>query len=259
MPTRAFDAESALSDDRWIRRLAGSLVQDGADADDALQEARLALVRTPPRRIEDPRPWLAKVAINFLRRRRREERRRERRERRAARPERLFASPEDALEKVELRRRLLEAVLALDEPYRTTLVLRFFEELRLKDIAAAAGVPLNTVKTRLSRALGILRRRLELQYGAKGAWAAILVSLTAANDASASAGDPEGAPEATAENAQTTGAPPAEAMPPFVGDPRPAYAEEIREALAAESDLGIRKQYSEALRMIEDAGAARSN
>jgi len=179
MTTRMFDAEAALEDDRWIRGLARGLVQEGSGADDALQEARLALMRSPPSRLSDPRPWLARVALNFLRKRRREEIRRKEREHRAARPERVLSSPQDAMERVELRRQVLEAVLALDEPYRSTLVLRFFEEMSLKEIAGCGNIPVSTAKTRLSRALGLLRRRLEALHGTEGVWAALLLPFLA--------------------------------------------------------------------------------
>lgn len=187
MIPRTFDAEAALRDDRWIRGLAGGLIHGRSDADDALQETRLALMRSAPPRLADPRPWLARVALNFLRKRRREEVRRKQREHRAARPERLVSSPQEAMERVELRHQVLEAVLALEEPYRSTLVLRFFEEMSLKDIAGSEGVPVSTVKTRLSRALGILRRRLEALYGGDGAWAVLLLPFLAPDLQAASA------------------------------------------------------------------------
>ena len=53
----------------------------------------------------------------------------------------------------ELRR----AILLLDEPYRETVMLRFFGELSLAEIAAETGRPLGTVKTHLFRGLGRLR------------------------------------------------------------------------------------------------------
>jgi RNA polymerase sigma factor (sigma-70 family) len=202
MIPHAFDVEAALRDDRWIRGLAGSLIQDGSDADDALQETRLALMRSAPPRLADPRSWLARVALNFLRKRRREEVRRKRRERRAARPERFVSSPQEAMERVEMRRQVLEAVLALEEPYRTTMVLRFFEEMRLKDIAVSQGVPASTVKTRLSRALGILRRNLETRYGGDGAWAILLFPFLSPDPRAATA---LGAASAPAEGAAGTG------------------------------------------------------
>jgi RNA polymerase sigma factor (sigma-70 family) len=172
---RFFEVEALLGSDRWLRRLAGGLLRDGPGVDDVLQDTRLAMLESPPPRLADPRSWLARVALNFARKRRRQDVRRARRERRAARPERLQSCPREAMERVELRRLVCEAVLALDEPYRSTVVLRFFEEMSLAGIAERSGVPLGTVKTRLQRALERLRRRLgALQGGGRG-WAVLLI------------------------------------------------------------------------------------
>ena len=53
------------------------------------------------------------------------------------------------------------AVANLDEPYREVVVLRFFAELSLAEIAIQADRPLGTVKTHLHRGLQRLRRSLE--------------------------------------------------------------------------------------------------
>jgi len=55
------------------------------------------------------------------------------------------------------------AVAGLDEPYREVVVLRFFSDLSLAEIAAQSDRPLGTVKTHLHRGLQRLRRVLELQ------------------------------------------------------------------------------------------------
>jgi RNA polymerase sigma-70 factor (ECF subfamily) len=55
------------------------------------------------------------------------------------------------------------AVAGLDEPYREVLVLRFFGELSLAEIAAQSDRPLGTVKTHLHRGLQRLRRALEAE------------------------------------------------------------------------------------------------
>ena len=52
------------------------------------------------------------------------------------------------------------AVRGLDEPYRETVLLRFFADLPLIEIAAETGRPLGTVKTHLRR--GLTRLRLAL-------------------------------------------------------------------------------------------------
>ena len=97
----------------------------------------------------------------------RSEQRRERRERTAARPEGL-PSVAEGVARLELQRRVVEAVLALDEPYRSVVVHRFFYGLAPKEIARRLGVPLETVRTRQRRALERLRARLDTAYGGDG-------------------------------------------------------------------------------------------
>lgn len=58
------------------------------------------------------------------------------------------------------------AVAGLEEPYREVVVLRFFAELSLAEIAVQADRPLGTVKTHLHRGLQRLRRTLESEGGA---------------------------------------------------------------------------------------------
>ena len=60
----------------------------------------------------------------------------------------------------ELAKRLLAEVEALAEPYRTVIWQRFFVGLPPRAIAAAHGVPVETVKSQQKRGLGMLRERL---------------------------------------------------------------------------------------------------
>ena len=53
------------------------------------------------------------------------------------------------------------AVAGLEEPYREVVILRFFGELSLAEIALQVDRPLGTVKTHLHRGLERLRRALE--------------------------------------------------------------------------------------------------
>lgn len=52
-------------------------------------------------------------------------------------------------------------IRTLDEKYRSIIVLRFCEDMPLKDIADILGENENTVKTRLYTALKILKREVE--------------------------------------------------------------------------------------------------
>ena len=59
--------------------------------------------------------------------------------------------------KLERQEAIRGAVAQLPEPYREVVVLRFFGDLHLAEIAAATGRPLGTVKTHLRRGLDRLR------------------------------------------------------------------------------------------------------
>lgn len=57
----------------------------------------------------------------------------------------------------ERDRMVQEAVASLPDPYRETIVLRYFAELSVAEIASETGRPIGTVKTHLGR--GLLRLR----------------------------------------------------------------------------------------------------
>ncbi|MCI0587806.1 MAG: sigma-70 family RNA polymerase sigma factor, partial [Planctomycetes bacterium] len=174
---RVFDQEVLLSEVGWVRRLARSLVADAHLADDLAQDACLAALEASPRTDRPIRGWLATVVRNLLRQSRRREARRRAREERAARPEASDAGA-DLVERVALQREVVDAVLALEEPYRTAILLRFFEGLPPRRIAERTGVPVATAKSRLARGLARLRRALDDACGGdRRAWLAALFPL----------------------------------------------------------------------------------
>lgn len=169
--------ERLLAEDAWLRRLAGRLVADPATADDLVQDTWTAALESPPADASRPRAWLGTVVRNLVRRGVRTDERRGRRERAAARPERVDDSPEAALVRAELRRRVANAVMDLDEPRRLVVVLRWFEGLSVREIAERTGLTEAAVRSRLRRALEQLRRRLDRDHdGDRRAW---LVPLSA--------------------------------------------------------------------------------
>lgn len=164
-----------LADHAWARRLARQLVRDPSLADDLVQEACARALAHPPGR--EPRAWLGGIVRNLAREFRRERVRRERREAEVAQLE-AQPSAADALERLSAQQDVVHAVLALEEPYRSTIVLRFYDELPPRKIAARAGVPVATVKTRLARGLALLRGALDKEHGGDGrAWALALLPL----------------------------------------------------------------------------------
>lgn len=150
---------------RALRGLAYSLLRDADAAEDVVQETWLACLRYPgsmPVRLSS---WLGTVASRLALRRKRGESRRRVREGRAASPERLEALQQRTLEREEALRSVTEALLALEEPFKTALLLRFFEERTPSEIAAELGLPVTTVKSRIARGLERLRARLGAELG----------------------------------------------------------------------------------------------
>lgn len=148
------DAEvlAALLDQAtWVRRLAGHLVRDPALAADLTQEAWLAALRRPPEEGLPVRPWLGQVLRNLVRMRFRGEGRRKERERIAQEAQEAqeagdprdayLDSPEQLVARAEVRRTLISLVVDLEEPFRSTLLLRYYEGLDSAEIAARQGVP----------------------------------------------------------------------------------------------------------------------
>ena len=73
-------------------------------------------------------------------------------------------APHILLEKKELQQRLRAAVEALPPDYREVVLLREYHNLSYNEIVEATGLTLENVKTRLSRARAMLRRKLEPYY-----------------------------------------------------------------------------------------------
>ena len=110
------------------------------------------------------RPWLLSIVANQARNRRRAAGRRVRMELRAlsaAWSEPGPASPEYVVEHRAGRQALLDAVEALDEEERLVVVSRYFLEHSSQEASAALGIAEGTVKSRLSRSLAKLRRKLD--------------------------------------------------------------------------------------------------
>ena len=135
MKSPRISMERLLEHEDFVRGLAQSLVLDPARADDVVQETWLAALRRPPRQLDRLRSWLGTVVKNFARQDHRAEGRRRRREteRTSGGP---IPTPDEILERETARRELVEAVAQLPTLYRTVVLLRFFEDLPPRRIAA---------------------------------------------------------------------------------------------------------------------------
>jgi len=169
--------EALASDAAWVRALARQLVGDGHLAEDLSQEAfaqALSAERGPRGPLS---AWLAGIVRNLAAGTRRSGARRQAREQKAARPE-LERAAHDPVERLESQRLVTEAVLGLDEPYRSTIIRRYYEGLPPREIARQDGVAAATVNSRMTRALDQLRRRLDRDSaGDRSAWVAVLTPL----------------------------------------------------------------------------------
>lgn len=129
-----------------------------ADAEEAVQEAlvRAWLRRDACRSPEAPLPWVLEITRN-------EARRVLGRQARLGTLEPLQHAPreDDALAGAAVRLTVEQALRTLAERDRRVLHLRYAEDLTQVEVARRMGLPEGTVKVRLHRARGRLRRALE--------------------------------------------------------------------------------------------------
>lgn len=175
--TRETLATALEGESTWLHTLARALTRDVEAASDAAQTTLLRAWERAPGGGPPRRAWMARVLTNSLREDRRRAGLRRAKEELAASEDRA-EDGETAMERLELQRRVIDAVDALSEPYRTTLVLRFFDGLTVRAIAVRQQVPSKTVYTRIERGLARLRAQLDSRFGNdRSAWVGALLGL----------------------------------------------------------------------------------
>lgn len=156
--------------------MARQLALEPGVVEDAVQETWIAAHRSPPKKDCPFEPWLMRVLQNAVAQALRSKRRWQRRAEGAAKPE-AQCSTADVSERLELQRNIVEAVSELPQDLRVTIALRFFEGRSSVEIGEAMGVPNSTVRSRVARALALLRDRLDRDYGGDRApWATLLLT-----------------------------------------------------------------------------------
>ena len=149
-----------LSEGRSLVRLVRLFVDDRNAAEDLVQEGFIRLARSA-HRIQDPdraAAYLRSIVLNLAR----DHNRRGLLSLRHQLPfDDVQASTEDRLELQDDQRRLLDALRDLPPRQRDCLVLRYYHELGIDDIASTLGLSRNSVKTHLQRGLAAMERRLE--------------------------------------------------------------------------------------------------
>lgn len=164
LSTPPHSAATFLEHAHWVRKLAGELVRDPQGADDVAQNTWLAFLKQRPKVGAPLRPWLARVVRNqaALRARRRGNLRH--REETVAREE-STASAASVVERGEVQKQIISCVLALGEPYRSVLLLHYYENLSSQEIARIRGQKASTVRSQLTRGRELLRTHLDAEYG----------------------------------------------------------------------------------------------
>lgn len=172
-----WSAEALLAHEPFVRAVVRGMLADDASVRDVLQETWLRALRRAPRAEGAARTWLARVASNLARDARRGASRRSVREEAAARQEAV--EPVDVtFERLAAQREVVGAVLALREPYKSVVLLHYYQGLDAAAIAARTGRSAATVRSQLSRAHEVLRAALDAKLGEdRSAWAGLLLSL----------------------------------------------------------------------------------
>lgn len=152
------EVEAYLIEKQFMHyRLAYSYVRNQEDALDIIQEASYkAIVHIDSlKSIHQIKPWFCRILINtaldFLRKRKRL----------LVMDEETMAAfdngSEDRYEDIDLQQALRE----MPDQYRSILILRFFEDLKIEEIADILNENINTVKSRLYRSLKMLRLEIK--------------------------------------------------------------------------------------------------
>ena len=142
----------------YLERLLGG---DWPLAQDLAQETFLRILRQRDCRGQRPfKPWLYAIATNLAR-----DHFKSAASRRVAPLDPLLAEslvagesgPEELALEHERGRAIMAALAALSEEYRVTVLLRFYSDLSLREIAGSLDIPIGTVKSRLTVGLRRLR------------------------------------------------------------------------------------------------------
>jgi RNA polymerase sigma-70 factor (ECF subfamily) len=138
------------------RYLARRVGRECAD-DLAAQTFTVAFERRARFRLDAPdaRPWLYGIATKLLANHRRRE------QRQLLAVARLRLEPEAAVDVAESDWELAGALADLAPEYRDLLLLHAWAELSYEEIADSLGIPVGTVRSRLSRVRAALRAALE--------------------------------------------------------------------------------------------------
>jgi RNA polymerase sigma-70 factor (ECF subfamily) len=146
--------------DSDIRRVRAVLYLNGLrgpDVDDATQEVLARLLEQGSHGIDNVGAWACAVATRLAM----DQHRRRRSRQNVTRRLHLQRSHVHDDPDVAVRESVRAALARLDVDLRATVVLRYYGDLSVAEIAKLLAVPEGTVKSRLNRASGVLRELLK--------------------------------------------------------------------------------------------------
>lgn len=145
-----------------LQRMCYLYLKDYHLAEDAVSETFLKAYRTLPsfRWEASPKTWLVRIAINICKSQMRSS---------AYREQTLDEIPEPAIltdtsKQTEERLWGCREIMSLPEKYREVILLRYYQEFTVKEIARILGLPASTISGRLKRAKAMLKPLLEEGY-----------------------------------------------------------------------------------------------
>ncbi len=151
--TREEFSRAVTEHSRVMFRAARAILDSDADAEDAVSQAVL-LAWQARNKLRDPaavRAWLVKITVNCARRQRKKQ-------------GQLLCMDDlaelPAPDREPVCRDLWEAVLSLPPDSRAVVVLFYYEDLTIEQIAGWLHIPAGTVKSRLNRARQRLKQLL---------------------------------------------------------------------------------------------------
>ncbi|MFD3259952.1 RNA polymerase sigma factor [Paenibacillus lentus] len=143
-----------------VYRLCYYMLQNRGDAEDVCQEVFVKAILADKSQIRELRPWLLRIAsneCNSLLKRRKNGWAKETLAYLLSRP-RISNSVEENYDQRESRTAFYELLSRLPDKIRIVVILRYVNELTVPEISKVIHIPEGTVKSRLNRGLGLLRK-----------------------------------------------------------------------------------------------------
>ncbi|MCP5022595.1 MAG: sigma-70 family RNA polymerase sigma factor, partial [bacterium] len=175
-PATTIGIETLLEHEPFVRSILRGLVSDENQVQDLVQETWVRAMRRPPQEAGAIKGWLTRVAKNLVRDSHRRNATRTHCEHTASRSEE-DTSVAVSEERLRLHQQILGAVMSLQEPYRSVMILTYYEDLSAREIATKLDRKPATVRSQIHRAHDSLRSQLDADYGNRKDWMLIATPM----------------------------------------------------------------------------------